>query len=122
MLESNLIRPSKSPYSSPVHLVKKADGKPKIFEETLAFIGLTSDYRKFVQDYGKISYPLHELTKNNVKFIWDKECQIAFDTLNEGLTKEPILTLPDFKKRFYLEVDACAVLSQKDEDGNYRLL
>ena len=75
--------------------------KPEDVEQTLAFIGITSYYRKFVKDFARIAYPLHELCKKDVQFIWNDQCQDAFDTLKEKLIKEPILTLPDFSKRFY---------------------
>ena len=48
MLEANLIRPSKSQYSSPVHLVKKPDGG----------IRMTIDYRTLNKRTVKDNYPL----------------------------------------------------------------
>ena len=87
-----------------------------------AFLGLASYYRRFVKGFATIAKPLHNLTKRNVSFEWKHEHQLAFDMLKEQLISAPIMTYPDFSKKFILATDASdwgigAVLSQKDE-GN----
>jgi hypothetical protein len=55
-------------------------------------------------------------------FEWKPEHQLAFDSLKGRLTSAPIMTYPDFTKRFILATDASdwgigAVLSQKDKEN-----
>jgi hypothetical protein len=62
---------------------------------------------------------LFELTKKDVAFVWNLDCQQAFDALKRALVDAPILIHPDFKKPFCLDVDwstkgVSAILSQKE--------
>ena len=62
------------------------------------------------------------LTRQNVKFHWDEECQRAFEALKRKLVEAPVLAYPSFTKDFMLETDASieglgAVLSQMQQDG-----
>jgi len=57
--------------------------------------------------------------KKDVAFVWNQDCQQAFDSLTRALVDAPILVRPDFKRPFYLDVDwstkgVGAVLSQKE--------
>ncbi len=63
--------------------------------------------------------PLFELTKKDVAFVWNLDCQQAFDALKRALVDAPILIRLDFKKPFCLDVDwstkgVGAILSQKE--------
>jgi hypothetical protein len=49
--------------------------------------------------------PLFELTKKDVAFVWNQDCQRAFDDLKRALVETPILVRPDFKGPFCLDVD-----------------
>ena len=49
--------------------------------------------------------PLNRLTSKNVKFSWDTDCQIFFDTLKKKLSA-PVLAYPNFELPFHLFVDA----------------
>ena len=85
-----------------------------------SFLGICTYYRKFVKDFAKIAKPLHRLTEKNNSFVWNDECQEAFEKLKHSLTSAPILAHPDFRKNFILDTDASnfamgAVLSQMDE-------
>lgn len=40
-----------------------------------------------------------------MKFYWDAECHLAFDTLKEKLISAPILAYPDFNLPFHVYVD-----------------
>jgi hypothetical protein len=48
-------------------------------------------YRRFIPNFSKISKPITELLKNQVKFIWLPEYEEAFQTLKKLLTTAPVL-------------------------------
>lgn len=49
---------------------------------------------------------INNLTRKSTPFVWDENCQAAFDTLKQALTEAPILAYPDFTLLFDLYVDA----------------
>ena len=60
-------------------------------------------------------------------FKWDSQHQESFDRLKDALISSPILAYPNYDKPFILETDASlkglgAVLSQEDDDGNFRVI
>jgi hypothetical protein len=80
---------------------------------------LTGYYRKYVKGYARLAAPLFELIRRDVDFVWSVGCQQAFQDLKSVLIRAPILTRPDFKKVFCLDVDwspkgVGAILSQKE--------
>ena len=52
---------------------------PTSVTEIRSFLGLAGYYRKFIQDFSKISTPLTQLSKKGVQFIWSPQCQETFD-------------------------------------------
>ena len=91
---------------------------PKNATEVKSFLGLAGYYRKFIKDFTKISAPLTCLTKKNLVFTWDVDCDDAFQRLKGALTTAPVLVLPDGSKPFTVYTDACgtglgAVLMQE---------
>ena len=86
------------------------------------FIGLSSYYRRFINQFAKIAKPLTELTKKNRRFHWTEECQTAFETLRNALIEAPVLAYPDLKKPYKVYTDASnnaigAALVQDTEMG-----
>jgi len=79
--------------------------QPKTVTNVRSFLGLTGYYRNYVQGYSRLATPLFELTKKDVNFVWDMGCQQAFQELKAALVDAPILTRPDFKRNFCLDVD-----------------
>ena len=74
-----------------------------------SFHGLAGFYRRFVKDFSTIAYPLNEITKKNVLFVWGKAQQFSFDELKRRLTQAPLLALPDFSQTFEIECDASGI-------------
>nr|XP_025692648.1 uncharacterized protein LOC112794893 [Arachis hypogaea] len=75
-------------------------------------------YRRFIKDFSKIAKPLSNLLMIDQPFVFDKNCQHAFETLKHKLTTAPIITPPDWDLPFELMCDASeiaigAVLGQK---------
>jgi hypothetical protein len=65
-----------------------------------------SYYRRFIENFSKISKPMTELLKNNVPSVWSPKCEASFQELKSRVTTTPILTLPDIKKDFVVYCDA----------------
>jgi len=63
----------------PAKVVAVQDWKtPRNATEVRSFLGLAGFYRKFIWDFAKISAPLTRLTKKNLVFAWDLDCEFAF--------------------------------------------
>lgn len=91
---------------------------PTDAKQLWSFLGLFGYYRKFIRNYGVISWPLTDLFKKHTVFHWTPDLQSSFDTLKVALASAPVLSLPDFTKSFTIETDASApgigaVLSQQ---------
>jgi len=55
-------------------------------------LGLVGHYRRFVQNFSKITTPLTNLTRKVTKYEWIEWCEEAFQELKR-LTSAPILAL-----------------------------
>jgi hypothetical protein len=93
--------------------------EPTTITNVRSFLGLTRYYRKYIKGYSRIAGPLFELTKKDVVFVWNQDCQRAFDDLKRALVDAPILVRPNFKEPFCLDVDwstkgVGAILSQRE--------
>jgi hypothetical protein len=81
------------------------------------FLGLTSYYQKFVQNYSIIKSPLTAMLRRD-SFKWVEDPAQAFAQLKIIMTCTPVLALPNFTILFILECDASdtrmgAVLQQE---------
>ena len=92
--------------------------RPECVKEVRSFIGMLQYFRKFIKDFAKLSTPLTNLTKKDVKWSWNTETEDSFQVLKELMTKPPVLAHPDFERSFILTTDASGfaiggVLSQE---------
>ena len=79
--------------------------QPQSVSDVRCFNGLTSYYRTHIRSLASITQPLYELTKAEVEFIWNQECERAFKELKTRLANAPILAKPDLTRDFLLDVD-----------------
>ncbi|GJZ27213.1 putative reverse transcriptase domain-containing protein [Tanacetum coccineum] len=68
--------------------------------EVRSFLGLAGYYRRFIENFSKISKPLTILTQKCKTFDWGEEQELAFQTLKDKLFNAPVLALPDGLKDF----------------------
>nr|GEU93420.1 reverse transcriptase domain-containing protein [Tanacetum cinerariifolium] len=83
-----------------------------------SFLGHAGFYRRFIQDFSKISRPMTRLLEKKTLFFFYKECIESFNTLKKKLTEAPILVAPDWNLPFEITCDASdfavgAVLGQR---------
>src|ERR1044072_5265424 len=66
---------------------------PKNASEIRSFLGLAGYYRKFIEGFSKLAFPLTKLTRKGQVFVWDSDCEKGFQELKKRLTSAPILIL-----------------------------
>lgn len=85
------------------------------------FVAFANYYRRFVENFAKITKPLTALTKKCVDFEWTETCENAFQFLKQKLLTTPILKYPDFSRQFKIIVDtsdfACGGILTQNYDG-----
>jgi len=79
---------------------------PKDVSDVRSFMGITGYYRRFIEGFSKIAYPITSLQKKGTKFNWTDKCQESFEKLKHLLTTTPILKIADPNKDFLLCTDA----------------
>nr|GEW28121.1 reverse transcriptase domain-containing protein [Tanacetum cinerariifolium] len=94
--------------------------RPTTVKGIRSFLGHAGFYRRFINDFSKISRPMTHLFRKNAPFVFSDDCIQAFRTLKEKLTEAPILIAPNWDQSFELMCDASdfavgAVLEQRIE-------
>ncbi|RVW47629.1 Retrovirus-related Pol polyprotein from transposon opus [Vitis vinifera] len=106
-----------------VELIAKLPS-PTTVKGVRQFLGHAGFYRRFIQDFSKLSRPLCELLAKDAKFVWDERCQKSFDQLKQFLTTAPIVRAPNWQLPFEVMCDASdfaigAVLGQREDGKPY---
>lgn len=96
---------------------------PKTAKEVGRFVGMVSYFSKYVKNYADLAAPLNDLRKKRSRFKWTELCENNFNLLKNAIMNPPVLTIPDYKKPFYLMTDASqnacgSVLLQRNEEGD----
>ncbi|GJV10299.1 reverse transcriptase domain-containing protein [Tanacetum coccineum] len=71
-----------------------------------SFLGHAGFYRRFIQDFSKITRPMTHLLEKETLFVFSNECIKAFNILKQKLTEAPILVAPDWDLPFEIMCDA----------------
>jgi hypothetical protein len=84
-------------------------------------LGFCNFYRYFIKEYRRIARLLNRLTRKETSFIFDQECQEAFQKLKYYLTLLPILGYYNPEAELILETDisdkvVAGIFSQKGQD------
>ena len=79
---------------------------PKSIRELRSFLGHVGFYRRFIQDFAKVSKPLTSLLCKEKDFIIEEEGKYAFMQLKQALVEVPILQSPNWDLPFEIMCDA----------------
>ena len=87
----------------------------------IGFLGHTSFYWHFIEDFSLIAKPLTNLFIKDVPFVFDDVFLSALNMLKKALISAPIITPPDSSLPFKIICDASdyaigAVLGQRKEN------
>ena len=80
--------------------------RPKSVFEIRSFLGLAGYYKRFIEDFSRLTAPMTRLIRKRVKFEWDDLCEKAFQELKRRLTLAPILIVPKQGQRYTVNYDA----------------
>ena len=91
---------------------------PKTKKQLRSFIGIINYYRDMWKHRSDILTPLSGMTSKEAKWDWTPACQKAFDDIKKVVSRETLLSYPDFNEPFEIHTDASklqlgAVISQK---------
>ena len=84
---------------------------PTTATELRSFLGLANYLAPYIPQYSKIIEPFstHRALPKRTRISLGSDHRYAMKQLREAFCTEPVLQLPDFEKRFYLQVDASKV-------------
>ena len=106
---------------------------PGTYTEIRAFLSLVGHYRWFIRGFAKIAQPLNKhlagegASKKSEWVSLSVEDLEAFQALKQACMNSLVLAFANYTKDFLLKTDASkeglgAVLSQKQEDGQFHLV
>ena len=88
-----------------VKAVMSLERSKSVFE-IRSFLGLAGYYRRFIEDFSRLSTHMKRFTQNEVKFKWNDLCEKAFQELKRRLTSASILIVPERGRRYIMYCDA----------------
>lgn len=80
--------------------------KPKNKKGIQSFLGLVNWDRRFVKNLSRLTKPLENLLRKDVKFSWTEQEQKAFNNIKQAFQDAPTLFLTQPKLQFGIDVDA----------------
>ena len=79
---------------------------PQNIHDLRAFLGLANYYRRFVENYSKLTLPLTRMLKKGATVSMQEEEMSAFRLIKEALTKAPVLAVADPQLGYRIVTDA----------------
>ena len=79
---------------------------PIIVKGIRRFLGHAGFYRRFINDFSKISRPLCRLLEKDAKFDFDESCRSAFEEIKSRLVLAPIMLRQDWNNEFEIMFNA----------------
>eukprot|EP00253_Pinus_taeda_P009116 PITA_09116 len=73
---------------------------PKDVADIRSFMGLVGYYRRFMEGFSKVAFPITSLQKKGKAFQWTTDFQKSFEQLKPLLTTAPILSIADPDKDY----------------------
>ena len=91
--------------------------QPQTVTQVRSFLGFSSYYRRYIQNFSVRAAPLNRLLEDGQAFIWTDDHENAFQDLKSALTGEEVMAFPQDNGLFILDTDASdygigSVLSQ----------
>ncbi|KAG7305339.1 hypothetical protein JYU34_009402 [Plutella xylostella] len=95
--------------------------EPRTVKQLHSFVGLTSYFRKYIENYAQIAMQLTELLKKDKEFEFGEEQRVAFNVLKGKLSSQPVLKIFNPTLPIELHTDASciaysAILLQRYDD------
>ena len=69
--------------------------RPTDMSQPRSFLGMVNYYSKFIKNFSSKMHPLYQLLSNKTKWLWSKECEIAFLWATDVLSSEQVLVYYD---------------------------
>ncbi|XP_049870353.1 uncharacterized protein K02A2.6-like [Pectinophora gossypiella] len=82
---------------------------PQNVSELRSFLGLVMYYAKFVSNISTVLSPLYKLLRKESKYVWDEDCDRAFNKVKEMLVSSEVLAHYSPELPLVLTTDASSV-------------
>ena len=69
-------------------------GESEVSLRDTQFLGIGWVLHEIHEDFSRLAAPMTRLTRKEVRFDWDDQCEEAFQDLRRNLTTAPILIVP----------------------------
>ena len=71
-----------------------------------SFVGLATYFSRYCPKFADVMHPLTELLRKNRPFVWTTAAEESFLRIKRYLTQQPVLSIADYTKPFFVFVDA----------------